>query len=164
MKRAIGVAVAFGILAFQPNEGRASKTQEQAKVDLPNPVLRLTAVEPYKANGFNWVRHRYDILNKNVYPDAMFASAPDLPPCGLNRKSSRSWVDFYDSDGGRLYGFCALGATKDLGSIWFATKAGTKPPARVYIEINDRQTSMKYKSNLARTLPPIKAQTKLRRP
>ena len=117
----------------------------------PNPVLYMTGAEYYSAGGKNWVRHKYDVFNKDQYPAAMFAQAPALPPCGLNTKSSRSWVDFYDSRGKRLYGFCALGSPNDLGSIWFATEDGTIPPSYVYIEITDRQTNTQYKSNLADT-------------
>ena len=117
----------------------------------PNPILYLTGMEYYSAGGKNWVRHRYDVFNKDQYPAAMFAPAPGLPPCGLNTNSSRSWVDFFDSRGKRLYGFCALGSPNDLSKIWFATEEGTVPPSWVYIEMTDRQTNAKYKSNLAET-------------
>jgi hypothetical protein len=119
---------------------------------LPNPVLYLTGTEPYSAGGKNWIRYRYDVFNKASYPAAMFSAAPSLPPCGLNTKASRSWVDFYDQSGTRLYGFCALGSPADLGSIWFAGEEGTVPPSWIYIEITDRQTNTKYKSNLADTV------------
>ncbi|MFL6858333.1 MAG: hypothetical protein ACJ8EB_10555 [Allosphingosinicella sp.] len=122
-----------------------------AKAAPPNPVLYLTSLEYYSAGGKNWVRHKYDVLNKDQYPDAMFAQAPALPACGNNTKASRSWVDVYDSRGKRLYGFCALGKASDLGQIWFASEDGTIPPSYVYIEITDRQTNTKYKSNLADT-------------
>jgi len=118
---------------------------------LPNPVLYLTGTEVYSANGKTWVRYQYDVLNKDQYPDSMFAAAPGLPPCGLNTKSSRTWVDFFDSRGKRLYGFCALGKAANLGGIWFALEDGVVPPSYVYIEMNDRQTNTKYKSNLADT-------------
>ncbi|TFI59235.1 hypothetical protein E2493_05155 [Sphingomonas parva] len=118
----------------------------------PNPILYLTSQEYYSAGGKNWVRHRYDVFNKDQYPADMFAAAPSLPPCGLNTNSSRSWVDFFDGrTGKRLYGFCALGSPQNLGQIWFATEEGTIPPSYVYIEITDRQTNTKYKSNLADT-------------
>ena len=117
----------------------------------PSPVLYLVGQEFYTAGGKSWVRHRYDVLNKDQYPAAMFAPAPSLPPCGTNTNSSRSWVDFFDSRGKRLYGFCALGSPANLGKIWFATEEGVVPPSYVYIEIHDRQTNTKYKSNLADT-------------
>jgi hypothetical protein len=117
----------------------------------PNPNLYLVSQEHYTANGKNWIRYNYDVLNKDEYPAEMFAAAPALPPCGLNTKASRTWVDFYDSRGKRLYGFCALGKPADLGSIWFAQETDVIPPSYVYIELTDRQTNVKYKSNLAET-------------
>jgi hypothetical protein len=124
----------------------------QAQKTLPNPILFMTGDEYYSAGGKNWVRHRYDVLNKDVYPAAMFAPAPGLPPCGSNTNSSRTWVDFFDGTGKRLYGFCALGSPTNLSSIWFSTEEGTIPPSYVYIEIIDRQTNIRYKSNLADTV------------
>jgi hypothetical protein len=118
---------------------------------LPNPMLYLTGTELYTANGKDWIRYQYDVLNKADYPTELFAAAPALPPCGLNTKASRTWVDFFDQQGKRLYGFCALGKPADLGKIWFALEDGVVPPSWVYIELNDRQTSTKYKSNLADT-------------
>lgn len=117
----------------------------------PNPIIYMTGDEYYTAGGKNWVRHRYDVFNKDQYPAEMFAAAPALPPCGSNTNSARSWVDFFDQTGKRLYGFCALGSPSNLGSIWFATEEGTIPPSWVYIVITDRQTNTKYKSNLADT-------------
>ena len=117
----------------------------------PNPVLVLTGIEHYSTGGKNWVRHRYDVVNKDQYPAEMFAMAPSLPPCGSNTHASRSWVDFFDSNGKRLYGFCALLDPQGLGNIWFATEEGTVPPSHVYIEITDRQAQVKYRSNLADT-------------
>jgi hypothetical protein len=120
---------------------------------LPNPVLYLTGTEAYQAGGKQFIRYKYDVLNKDAYPDALFAAAPALPPCGKNTKASRTWVDFFDQRGKRLYGFCALGKASDLGTIWFALEEGVVPPSYVYIEMNDRQTNTKYKSNLADTTP-----------
>ena len=117
----------------------------------PKPILYMISSEPYTAGGKNWIRVRYDVLNKSDYPADMFAAAPALPPCGLNTNASRTWVDFFDQNGKRLYGFCALSKPADLGKIWFAYEEGTIPPSYVYIELNDRQTNTKYKSNLADT-------------
>jgi hypothetical protein len=118
---------------------------------LPNPVLVLTDVEPFRSNGKDMLRYSFSVDNFSAYPDAMFAAAPALPPCGKNAKSSRTWVDVYDQQGKRLYGFCAFGAAKDLNKIWFALEADAIPPSWIYIELNDRQTSTRYKSNLAET-------------
>ncbi len=117
----------------------------------PQPVLYLTGHEYYSTGGKNWVRYKYDVLNKDQYPADLFAAAPALAPCGLNTNSSRTWVHFYDLNGTRIYGFCALGSPADLGQIWFAVEEGTVPPSWVYIEMDDRQTNAKYKSNQAET-------------
>ncbi|MEP6569780.1 MAG: hypothetical protein ABJC10_08405 [Acidobacteriota bacterium] len=118
---------------------------------LPNPVLYMTGLEFYTTGGKNYIRYQYDVLNKASYPDALFAAAPALPPCGANTKSSRTWLDIFDQRGKRLYGFCALNKAADLGKIWFALEDGVVPPSYIYIEINDRQTNTIYKSNLADT-------------
>jgi len=55
-----------------------------ANLNPPKPVLYMTEQQPYTANGKNWIRYRYDVLNKDAYPAAMFAAAPSLPPCGSN--------------------------------------------------------------------------------
>ena len=118
----------------------------------PKPILYLIGTEAYSTGGKNYIRLRYDVLNKAEYLAELFAAAPGLPPCGLNHNSSRTWVDFFDAAGHRIYGFCALGAPADLGKIWIAYEEGTIPPSSVYIELNDRQTNTKYKSNLADTV------------
>lgn len=118
---------------------------------LPNPVLYFLGQEAYSVGGNNFIRYRYGVLNSASYPDAMFAAAPALPPCGANTNSSRTWVDLFDQRGKRLYGFCALGKSENLNSIWFALPEGEVPPSWIYIELNERQTNTKYKSNLAET-------------
>jgi hypothetical protein len=117
----------------------------------PVPVLVLMGQEPFIASGKNWTRYSYFVENFDAFPNELFAAAPNLPPCGTNTKASRTWVDFYDSRGKRLNGFCALGKPGDLNKIWFALEQDIIPPSYVYIELNDRQTNTKYKSNLADT-------------
>jgi hypothetical protein len=118
---------------------------------VPNPVLYFVFSEPYQSSGKQYTRYRYHVSNKADFPKELFAPAPALPPCGANTKASRTWVDVYAQDGKRLQGFCALTSPNDLDSLWFALEAGTVPPSWVYIEMNDRQTNTKYKSNLADT-------------
>jgi len=117
----------------------------------PNPVLYLTGTEVFQQGGKAFLKYHYDVFNKDQFPAEMFAAAPNLPPCGANTKSSRTWVDIFDSRGKRLYGFCALSKPADLNQIWFALEQGVVAPSYVYIEMNDRQTNTKYKSNLADT-------------
>lgn len=118
---------------------------------LPNPILYLVGTESFQQSGKTYIRYRYDVFNKDQYPATMFAASPNLPPCGRNTNASRTWIDFFDQSGKRLYGFCALAKPADLNGIYFALEADTVPPSWVYIEMTDRQTNTKYKSNLAET-------------
>lgn len=119
---------------------------------LPNPVLVFTGAEYYTTGGKQFTRYRYTVDNLAAYPDNLFAASPNLPPCGKNTKASRTWVDFFDQRGKRLYGFCALGKAADLSGIWFALETDVIPASWIYIEMTDRQTNTKYKSNLAETV------------
>ena len=134
------VAGCFGV------SGRAASAPP-----IPNPVLYLVKSEAFQQGGKTFIRYSYDVFNKDQYPAAMFAASPNLPPCGKNTNASRTWIDFFDQSGKRLYGFCALGKPEDLNGIYFALEDGTVPPSWVYIEMTDRQTNTKYKSNLAET-------------
>ena len=129
----------------------ASQGSSAAPALLPNPVLYMTGQEHVVIGGKQMTRYHYDVLNKDAYPAELFAAAPKLPPCGTNTNASRTWVDLYDQNGKRLQGFCAFGKPADLGTIWFALEVNELPPSYIYIELNDRQTNTKYKSNLADT-------------
>jgi hypothetical protein len=118
---------------------------------LPNPVLMITGTEYFEAGGKRFTRYKFSVENRAEYPDELFDPAPTLPPCGANTNSSRTWVDFYDSRGNRLYGFCALKKNADLENIYFYLERDVLPPSFVYIELTDRKTNTKYKSNLAET-------------
>lgn len=118
---------------------------------LPNPVLAFLGQEQYEAGGKKMTRYHFEVANKDEFPAELFAAAPDLPPCGNNRRGSRTWVDFYDQSGKKLQEFCALAKPEDLGHIWFALERDEVPPSWVYIEMLDRRTNTKYKSNLAET-------------
>jgi len=122
-----------------------------AQTPPPNPVLVFLGQELYEAGGKQWTRYRYMVENAEAYPDALFAAAPNLPPCGLNTKAARTWVDVYARGGKRLYGFCALSSNNGLGQLWFALERDVIPPSWVYVELNDRQTNIKLKSNEAET-------------
>jgi len=129
----------------------AVQSTAAAPVAIPNPVLTFVGQEHYQTGGKQFIRYSFDVFNKDEYPAEMFTAAPELPPCGKNAKASRTWVDIYDQSGKRLYGFCALAKPGDLGKIWFALDENELPPSWIYIELNDRKTNTKYKSNLAET-------------
>lgn len=137
----IAFSMASQTLAFAPQKLRPK----------PKPILFLASVEVFDEGEKHYFRYRYDVSNKYLYPPDMFAAAPSLPPCGENTNSSRTWVGIYDQQGKRLNTFCAFEKPGDLGRIWFALEQDIIPPSWVYIELNDRQTNTKYKSNLAAT-------------
>src|SRR2546423_4168216 len=87
--------------------------------ELPNPVLYFVGQESVETGGKQFTRYRFAVQNKEAYPDELFAASPDLPPCGKNTKAARTWVDIYEQNGKRLYGFCALSKSADLNNIWF---------------------------------------------
>lgn len=118
---------------------------------IPNPVLIFTGAEPFQLNGRQLTRYHFSVFNQEVFPLDLFAASPTLPPCGANTRSSRTWVDLYESNGKRLNGFCALGTPGDLDKIWFALDSDVVPPSWIYIELTDRLTNTRYKSNLAET-------------
>ncbi len=119
---------------------------------LPDPNLEVTGSEEYTGSDGNpYTRYRLNVTNKASYPDELFAAAPDLPPCGLNTSSSRTWVDIHDDHGARLYGFCALSQADDLGNIWFSRPRGVPPPECVSITLTDRRCDLTYTSNCAST-------------
>ena len=131
----------------------ATARSSTAPVVIPNPVLVLRSQEPITVSGKPWTRYNYFVANSDKFPKELFAAAPTLPPCGTNHKASRTWVDFHESNGKRLQEFCALGNPDDLNKIWFALEQDIIPPSYVYIELIDRKTNTRYKSNLADTTP-----------
>ena len=142
-KRTVSASVCLLLLLMTPGLAKAPT--------LPNPVLYFLGQEFLTINGKQITHYNFDVLNKGEYPDDLFAASPNLPPCGNNTKAARTWIDFYDQSGKRLNGFCALGKSADLNGIWFSLETGVVPPSWVYIEMNDRQTNTKYKSNLSDT-------------
>lgn len=122
-----------------------------ASPQLPNPTLEFFGYEFYEAGGKKFTRYKYGVHNRAAYPNELFTPSPELPPCGANTKAARTWVDFYELNGRRLNGFCALGSPDHLNQIWFALEREAIPPSWIYIEMTDRKTNSKYKSNLAET-------------
>ena len=118
---------------------------------VPIPVLVFIGQQPFESGGKEFTRYRFSVHNRADFPDELFAAAPELPPCGTNKNASRTWLDIFDQRGKRLNGFCALSKQGDLDGIWFALEKDVIPPSWVYIELSDRKTGSKYRSNLAET-------------
>jgi hypothetical protein len=111
-------------------------------IGLPTPQLVLESTTIEEPN----VRFEFNVSNFASFPNELFAQAPDLPPCGLNTRASRTWVDVYDGDNNRLFGFCAFGQASDLNGVWFQI-AKDKWPAQAYIKLTDRRCNITYTSN-----------------
>ena len=105
----------------------------------PHPVIKYDHTD---AEGRIYI----PVENWSVYPSSIFRKAPELPPCGLNKSSSRTWVNIYNAENNaEIYGFCAFTTNADLKAIWFKPAV---PNGRVYIIINDRACKKTYKSNV----------------
>lgn len=109
---------------------------------LPAPQLVLESTTNLGAN----VEFQFNVTNSTSFPDELFASAPDLAPCGATAGASRTWVDIYDGNGNRLYGFCTLHQAADLNGIWLQVPIAQWPSA-VYITLTDRRCNIVYTSN-----------------
>ena len=116
--------------------------------DLVGPTVGQITTEDYTAGGSDWTRYFLPISNWTIYPQEMFDPAPQLPPCGANTNSSRSWVNIYDQFDNYIYGFCALNNPMNLEDIWFALPRDQCPPEFVFIEIYDRDCGNYYYSDL----------------
>jgi hypothetical protein len=106
----------------------------------PNPEIKF---DHQDAEGRIYI----PVVNWSAYDNELFRKAPDLPPCGANTNSSRTWVDVYNADtNAHIYGFCSFVSNNDLkGGVWFKP---TTPKGRAYIIINDRACQKTYKSNI----------------
>jgi hypothetical protein len=145
------VSALLGTLLLMVFATSGSFTGPPAVSQLPNPVLVFRGQEHFETDGKQWTRYKYSVYNRDQYPNELFASAPELPPCGRNTQSSRTWVDMFEQNGRRLYGFCALKNRDGLGQLWFALERHVVPPSWIYLEMTDRKTNTSYKSNLAET-------------
>jgi len=85
------------------------------------------------------------VTNRSDYSEEMFRQAPDLPPCGLNSRSSRTWIEIYNANNIRIYGHCAVNSIDTLKSLGFSTRMDIR--SGVYIVMNDRSCKRQYKSN-----------------
>lgn len=140
IRRTVKVAVPANISASIP-------TVAATDANLPKPQLQITGTETYEAGGKQWTRYLLSVSNWSAFPDELFAPAPDLPPCGLNKNAARTWIDIYAEGGVYLYGFCALSSAQNLNSLWFAVAKDQASPASVYITLKDRRLDRTYTSN-----------------
>ncbi len=137
-------------------QGKEAKLEGKRRLDLAaavNDVLQPIITFDRKQTGRGSDGNLYDyyfipVENWQVYPPELFTITPAYGPCGLNPTPSRSWVAIFNAtDDSRIYGFCAFDSADDLTLIWFAVPAGNPPPADVYIELHDRESNIRFRSN-----------------
>jgi hypothetical protein len=119
------------------------------RIDTSN-TLTLDPILSLKSVTDNGQLRTYNLTvdNRSTYPDVLFAPSPNLPACGENTSAARTWVDIYDQNGNRIYGFCALGSGSDLDGIWFAVPSNSESrPTQAYITLTDRLTNTVFTSN-----------------
>lgn len=110
-----------------------------AAQDLPKPELSVVRVEDRVNNGYRLRMFEIEIVNRDDYAIELFAPSSDLPPCGRNANSARTWINIYNEKGTRLYGFCAVKTIDELASLMFNIPADIKQPEKIYIELIDRR-------------------------
>lgn len=118
---------------------------------LPNPNI------VYVGSEYNeWIDlyyHEITVSNRYIYDNSMFVASPELPSCGLNTNSSRSWIKFYEieEDGSEnyFYGFCALNSSNDLKNLWFtAISKNENKNLKLKLKLYDRLCDRIYESNI----------------
>jgi hypothetical protein len=135
-------------LVAKNTNGRTSKTAIVQVRTATTPELALRGTESYDVRGREFIRYDLTVQNWDSFSADLFRSAPDLPPCGRNTSSSRTWVNIHDVTNDRyIYGFCGLSSPEGLRSIWFAVERGMTPPRAVYVLLHDRKEGSKYRSN-----------------
>lgn len=114
---------------------------------LHSPQLVLKGLENYDPNGSGYAEASFSVRNRELYPDALFQASPDLPPCGRNTNSSRTWIQIFDNTNQYIYGFCAFGKASDLDLLWASFPQGPTMPTSLYIIMEDRRKQQQYVSN-----------------
>jgi hypothetical protein len=126
----------------QPSPSETAKLQGELQ-----PLLSFKGTETMIIRGEQFIAYNLAINNWKDFTADLFLPAPDLPPCGLNKNASRTWVTIYDAKNERaIYSYCGMNSPKELGSFSFRVKKGDKPPENVYVVISDRRKGTKYRS------------------
>jgi hypothetical protein len=139
MKRFLVLVVLAGI---------AVSANVQAQCGPPLPVPRVAFVSKGVEPGF--VRYTFSVTNRAMFSNVFFTPSPNLPPCGLNHNSARTWLSIFNANGGAyIYGYCALGSSADMAKLSFAVPKASPQPKAFYITLQDRLCHVTKKSNVA---------------
>ncbi len=115
---------------------------------LPNPNLILIGTRNSMIGNNQVMSYLFNVANYFYYPDTLFQSSPTLPPCGLNTSASRTWVDFYNQNNLRMYGFCGFNKSENLNDLWISSNVVQDlDSSSIKIKMEDRLCNKTYISN-----------------
>lgn len=142
----------FDVTPIGSDSGSEGLASGQRGLSAPQRVdLSLTKVERESSISKPFTRYHLSITNSGDFPQYLFEPASDLPPCGLNKNSSRTWLEIYSDSGSRIYGYCGIKSAAELERISFGIADGQPTPGKVYVILIDRRLNRTYKSNLVST-------------
>lgn len=118
--------------------------------NLPSPELIYNGNKEVHrgADGNVYIYYKLSIQNCISFPLELFTLSTDLPPCGLEPKASRTWVDIYNSETDEyIYGYCGFTKPCDASEIQLPVLFSDTLPVRVYVKFIDRKCELEYVSN-----------------
>ena len=128
--------------------GIAVSANVQAQCGPPLPTPRVAFVAKAVEPGF--IRYTFSVTNHSMFSNVFFTPSPNLPPCGLNVNSSRTWLDIFNGNGGAyIYGYCALTSSAEMTKLTFAVPKASPQPKSFFITLEDRLCHVTKKSNTA---------------
>ena len=107
--------------------------------EFSKPQLGFIRAEDFTEKGRMLRMYTVEIVNRSEFDDELFAASPELPPCGLNANSSRTWINIYADDGHRIYGWCGIRSNAELSSLKFILPVDQPQPAKLYVDFVDRR-------------------------
>lgn len=128
--------------------GIAGSANVQAQCGPPLPTPRVAFVSKAVEPGF--IRYTFSVTDYASFNNVFFTPSPNLPACGLNVNSSRTWLDIFNSNGGAyIYGYCALTSNVEMKKLTFAVPKASPQPKAFNITLEDRLCHVTKKSNIA---------------
>lgn len=146
------IALAIGLMALNA----AFPFSEVQAQGLPTPQVKYTGRENIQDQGKSWTRYFFTVTNQSAYAKELFEPAPELPPCGLNKKAWRGHVEIYNQENNKvLYGYCGKPEGEPLKDLMFTVANDQAQPKAFYVSITDRKTNAKATSKPVAIPPPL---------